>query len=69
MQIQSQTEARCGMTPAVQSSRAETAAVWRGDFQYCRTCAVFVWVGERNAAGQYQCPTCGAVTEERELPF
>lgn len=69
MPIQCQTAEGAGMTPAVQSSSPEATAVWRGDFQYCPTCAQFVWVVRRNAVGQYVCPVCGTLTEERELPF
>ncbi len=47
----------------------ESASVWPGDFQYCPTCDQFTWVTQRNAAGQYVCPVCGTLTEERELPF
>ncbi len=39
------------------------------DCQYCPTCARFVWVVGCNAAGQFICPDCGAVTQEQELPF
>lgn len=63
------TETEVGTTPVSPRTDAEPVTVWRGDFQYCPACAQFVWVVGRNAVGQYQCSTCGAVTEERELPF
>lgn len=52
-------------TPAI---TVKVSAPPAEDWQYCPTCAQFVRVQVTGGAPAV-CPTCGAITEDRELPW